>query len=656
MARSERQTKSPWVAMSAAGVFVLLTVSALVFRKASGCSAFLGIALAGGIGLVESLLAAAHAFFSRRVQVEREQASLALSGFTSQELFDESRDDALRAAERVSEHYTRYAVPVIAALIGVLGLAFAISGWRSLGAEIGDAEIRYAFQYGVIAIGMFVGCLVLGSFFNGMSREKGGRWLRPTGGWFILSAVLFLAAAVFLFGVQFSPSWVRFDQTVGRIFLVVVGVLAAETVLTVVVEYYRPKIAGQEGFPPFESRILGLFTQPGGIARNLALSLDYQFGFQISEASFYRFLQRSLAPFFLAVGLGLWLLTCIQVIEVDEHGVRERFGRVVAGREQALGPGFYMKLPSPFERIRTFPTGKVQQLDVGYVRGEEDGAATPPDMQAPEIMGDPTGRVIVWSKAHNREETNFVVAAGGAGQTDSSTEYAPGSESGNRAVPVSFISASIPVYYRVSDLYQFLYAHSEAEKTLKDVATREIVAYLASVEFFQVLTERRAESAKLLQERIQAAANRVELGVEIAFVGLEGLHPPVRVGNAFDEVVSASEEMHTEILKSQQYAIRRRPDARIEAFKMTSAAEAYRLQRVRVAQAEAGRFLSQLVAFRASPELYPLRTFLDLLETDAAGIRKFVVSFGDATEVTILNLEEKLRPDLLDVDLEAPEE
>lgn len=650
MDRPIQQSKTPWAALIAVGCFCLATVLALVFRNASGSLAFLGVALAGAIGVLESLLGAFHAVFARRVEKEREQASLELGRFASQELFDESRDDALRSAERVSAQYNRYAVPVVAGVAGVVAILLAVMIYRGIDATAG--EIRFAFQYGIISIGMFVAFLVAGSFYNGMSREAGGRWLRPLGGWFVLTALLFLVAGGHLLAVQVRPGWLAFDPAMGRILTVVVGLLGVEMVMAVIIEYYRPKIAGQPVLPPFESRVLALFTQPGGIARNLALSLDYQFGFRVSEASFYRFLQRSLAPFVLLVAVGVWLLTCFVVVEVDEHGIRERFGRVVAGREQPLSPGLYIKLPSPFERIRTFPTGKVQQLDVGYVRGQ-DGAIPEQD---PEMMGDPTGRVIVWSKSHNADETDFVVAAGRFVESPEAVPPAGVTQDVNRAVPVSFLSASIPVYYRVSDLYQYLYGHAEADKTLKDVATREIVVYLASVDFFEVLTERRGASADLLQERIQAAADAVELGIEIAFVGLEGLHPPVRVGSAFDEVVSASEQMHTEILKAQQYAIRRRPDARIEAFRTTSDAEAYRLQRVRVAKARAARFASQLIAFRAAPELYPLRTFLDLLETGTRDVRKYVVSFGDAAEVTVVNLEEKLRPDLLDVDLDAPEE
>ncbi len=642
--------KSPWAGIGAGACFVLIMVFALAFRQASGSSAFLGIALAGGIGLLESLLAAAHYHFSNRVDYEREQASLELPGYSSEELFDESRDDAVKDAERVATQYDKYAVPAVAAAVGIASVLLAIAGWRSLAAQTLADEIKFVFQYGVICLAVFVGCLIAGSFFNGLSREQSGRWLRPAGGWLLLTALLFLGAGIYMLGVQMRPEWIDYDKTVGRVIIVVVGLLAAETVATIIIEYYRPKIAGQEVLPPFESRILGLFTQPGGVARNLALSLDYQFGFRISEASFYRFLQRSLLPFVLLVAGGLWLLTCVVVIEVDEHGIRERFGKVTAGRNRALPPGLYFKLPAPFARINTFPTGKVQQLDIGYVRGDEgefDGA--------PEMMGDPTGRVIVWSKTHNAEETDFVVATKRFEQAiEDKTVQVLDDRDENRAVPVSFISASIPVYYRVANLYAYLYEHANARRALEDIATREIVAYLASIDFFDVLTGDRGASAELLQKRIQTAANATGLGIEIAFVGLEGLHPPVRVGADFDAVVGASEEMHTEILEAQRYAIKREPDAQIEAFRTTADAEAYKLQRVRVAQAEAGRFMSQLIAFRAAPEIYPLRTFLDLLETDAADIRKFIVSVNDATEVTILNLEEKLRPDLLDVDLDAP--
>jgi regulator of protease activity HflC (stomatin/prohibitin superfamily) len=271
-----------------------------------------------------------------------------------------------------------------------------------------------------------------------------------------------------------------------------------------------------------------------------------------------------------------------------------------------------------------------------------------------EQVGDLTGRVIVWDKSHNKDETDFVVASK---PEDGGARIDTGTDAGSK-VPVSiyFMSASIPLYFRVENLYDYAYRHQDPRKTLERIAMREVVRYLASVDLFDVLSAKRAEGGAVLAERIQAASDRVQLGIEVVFVGLQGIHPPVRVGQYFNEVVSASEEKHTEVLQAEKYAIGKEPDAEAEGIKIKAAADGYRYDRVQVARAEAERFHKQLQGYEASPRIFVLRSFLDLLETEGQAVRKYVIATGRGREVVILNLEEKLRPDLLDIDLESDEE
>jgi len=299
-----------------------------------------------------------------------------------------------------------------------------------------------------------------------------------------------------------------------------------------------------------------------------------------------------------------------------------------------------------------FPVRSVQEIDIGFVA--EDAAAAPrPPADPSERPGDLTGRVIVWGKAHVRDETNFVVAC--RPEQDGGATPVP---AGRIKEPVSvyFMSASIPLYYKVNDLPAWLLGHQDARRTLEETATREVVRYLANVDFFSVLCRNRSAGGEELRRRIQAAADQVKLGVEVVSVGLQGLHPPVRAGKAFDGVVAAMEEGHSDVLKAQRAAVAIRAAAEGEAVTRKTLAQAYREERIRVAAAEAGRFEKQMAAYRASPALFRLNSFLDLLETAAPRLRQFVVATGaNGSEVTILNLEKKLRPDLLDLNLDAKE-
>ena len=116
---------------------------------------------------------------------------------------------------------------------------------------------------------------------------------------------------------------------------------------------------GQERRPPYDSRLLGLFAEPQGVLRTIAATLDYQFGFEVSDTWFYRFMERAIVPLLLVQVVSLWLLTSLVVVDPDEVAFVERLGvPYVTAEDQAKGlqasllhPGFYLKWPWPISRL-----------------------------------------------------------------------------------------------------------------------------------------------------------------------------------------------------------------------------------------------------------------------------------------------------------------
>ena len=92
-------------------------------------------------------------------------------------------------------------------------------------------------------------------------------------------------------------------------------------------------------------------------------------------------------------------------------------------------------------------------------------------------------------------------------------------------------------------------------------------------------------------------------------------------------------------------------EARRRANEMVQQAEAYKYNVSTVSSAEAGRFRSQLEAYRKMPEMFRLRTYLSFLENDCAPLRKYIVSASLPYQIIELNAEEKPRTDLTDTDL-----
>jgi membrane protease subunit HflK len=632
-------------------VGVLLLILGTFIMKAGNCSAMVPTVAAALTVVLLGLLGAGRCAFAQRQAIEESEAEAFRKEHGKSELFDDA-DESVRMATRANTQYLKYFVPIFTFALGIGLILFSIGVWRHWRSMLAFPQALNPMPLAILSICCAIGTLIAGSFFVGASREKGCRWLRPAGAWLFFSCVLFLGSGVALFLEYFKKAAAEADITVARVALFMLLVLAVELLLSFVIEFYRPRMPGEEERPLPESRLLALFTEPGGVARNVAASLDYQFGFQVSEVWFYRFLERTVAPLLALMLVTLWLQTCLVVISTEENGIHERFGRVVS--QEALKPGLYFKLPAPFSRINRFPVDHVQEISVGseHKHGDAHGDAAHDGHKHDDDKkkaDSHDARVILWSSAHADEEMSFIVATTPEGSISRS-----GLDVEGRGAPTSvgLISAHIPLYFKVKNLYEYMYLHRDPGGTLKNIATRELLSFLAGEDFWHVLGPRRFHGGELLEQRIQSVADELQLGIEVVFVGLAGLHPPVAVGGAFDNVVAAREQQYERELKGLAYAVSREPQARSEAVTMVDQAQAYKQERESVSAAEAERFDRQLKSYNASPELFKLDSFLGVLDESGQKVRKYVLTNEQNREVLILNLEKKLRSSLLDLNLD----
>jgi len=535
-------------------------------------------------------------------------------------LFTESGGDTF-PARRARAQFERYVVPGFTVLLFLLQSGAVYFLWKYVNddrpATPQQATVVMALN-GLFALIFFQ----FGKYSSFLARLEQQRLLRPQASYLLLGAALSLVTA--LVEVAGWAGYPKVDLTVSRVLTVLLGLAAGENLLALVFEIYRPRLQGQAEHPLYEGRLIGLLSQPGGLITTAAQALDYQFGFNVSETWFYRFLERAL-PWLILTQVGLLLAsTCLVFIEPGEQALLERFGKPVAGRD-LLGPGPHVKWPWPIDRVYRYQTDRIQGFTVGIVHDE---------VSAKE-------RVVLWSKSHAKEESNLLVAS----RTQQSTNLV----GGEQAVPVSLLVVNVPVQYQISDLRAFAYHHANAAQLLERLAHAEVTRYLVSVDIDDIMSAGRLRAAEDLRERTQARADAFQLGVKIVFVGLHGIHPPVKVAPDFERVIGAIAERDATNLHARAYAATNVLVAKGVAAQRRNEAEAYRLRTLAAAEANAGRFTNQLTAYRASPEVYLLRTRLDTLGRAMAEARTYVLALTNTHGVAILNLEEKLRKDMLDV-------
>jgi regulator of protease activity HflC (stomatin/prohibitin superfamily) len=468
---------------------------------------------------------------------------------------------------------------------------------------------------------------LLGKYSAGLARLDRQRLLRPGAGYMLLGSLVLTVVALCEAAVYFG--FASTDGYVARVFCLILGLAAVENLINLVLEIYRPRLRGQSARLLYESRVIGLLGQPGGLIRTAAQALDYQFGFKVSETWFYRFLEKALSWIILGQLAALWLSSVLVIVEPNELALLERFGRPVESRS-VLRPGAHLKLPWPIDQVYRYKAQEIQSLVVG----------PSPD---PQFENE---RTVLWTRPHYREEFNLLVASRDAAGRASTT-------GGERAVPANLLMASIPVQYQITNLVQWAYRHADAAKLLEGIAYREVSRYLVSVDVDQVMSYRRLEAGEAIRDRIQQAANAKGLGVRINLVGMQDIHPPVgnkqvAVAAAFEAVVGAIQQKQTNILDALAYEAQRIPAAQAEATNILSTARSEATTRIAVAQAEAGQFGNQIAALTAAPSVYMQRSLLETLARTVAGVNKYYIGTTNTANAIWLNLEQSIRKDILD--------
>jgi modulator of FtsH protease HflK len=604
-----------WIVLLGATIG-MLTVSRFVSSSAGVMATVLT-----GFGLLVALLSYFHMGLVEREQFEKMELEELSKARGSQSLFADSAADTF-SARRSREQFERFVVPGFTALLFVAQGFAAYWPWEKLTtmpALVPDRATLAMALLGLFGLILFM----LGKYSSGLARLQNQKLLRPGAAYLLLGAYGCFATAGTIAAVL--AGFPRADLYVGRALCVVSGLAAIETLLALILEIYRVRMKGRDTRLLYESRLVGLLGQPEAIITTAAHALDYQFGFKVSETWFYRFLERALGWLVLAQFGALVVSTCFVIVDAGDEALLERFGQPL-GDHGVIGPGVHFKLPWPIDRTVVYHTEQIQSFIVG---AEPDKSAT-----------------IAWAVSHAAKEDNYLVAS-----HELNPEILSNETSEAKSPPVNLLSVSIPVQYQITNLATWAYVNEDPESLLRGGSEREVTHFLASADFDEVMSSGRAAAAVALTRNIQAQVDALQLGARITFVGLEDIHPPVKVAKIFEQVVGAAQLRDSKILQAQAYAIVTNAVAGGESFKRVAAANADEHSAVTNSAARAELFASQQLAYNAAPGrngVYEQRAYLDTLVDGSRQSRKYIIAATNTPDILIFNLEDKIRSDLID--------
>jgi membrane protease subunit HflK len=608
-------------------VLLVVAIGALYFTLQTNSTVGLGGVVLLGIGTLIGFFSFIQSHLIDRERVEALEMQELDRTRGNESLFAGAAEDAY-PSRNARRQFEKWVVPVFSVLVligqvfGLVLVSSQLGGWTLFSTQGSDSAIPIM----IFALFMVV-LFMMGKYSAGLAKMDDQDLLRPGANYMLLGSVVCTAVVIAETASIEYPVW---EKVFTWVVFVVIALSAVENLGTLVLEIFRPRLDDKKTRLLYDSRLIGLLGQPGGLISTAAHTLDYQFGFKVSETWFYKYLERTLALIIAIQVVVLFLSSSFVVIQANEEAVKERFGKHT---DKLLAPGFHLKWPWPIDKVYRYKTGEIQEFVLGVL--EQNDEAEP--------------EVLLWTTQHNHGSSNDMIVASSDGLLDSAD---------SASVPVNLLTVSIPVQYRINDLTNWVKTGNTVSM-LRKLSMRAVTRYLIGVDIKELMGPGRTKAQEELKKAIQREADDRELGGEIVFVGLQDIHPPVGqneqskatggVAESYEKVNVARLHSETNRLGALQYKAGRVPMARGLAAELVANARSESTNKVALAKAEAGRFSHQISAFKAAPSVYMTRSKLETFQQATRGARKYILSDTKNRDIINLELQDKLRSDLLDV-------
>ncbi len=621
-------------------------------------------------------------------RLERQEAleaeALAADDARAAALFNEAGQQ-LAIARRGLERIYKYGLNIVSLLVGVylttlgaLFFYFSLNANRTiyqaegLAAEAG-LTTGLGINPGANLVLLMLALVVLGfasflvaRYVAGMTTEKAWIPLRGGAAYLMGSAVviaLLLVAAVFAYFNE--PRGFVYGSVVISAVMTLLGV---ETLLAFLFGIYRPRKTGEFVRPAFDSRILGWLTRPESIGKIVTETLNYQFGFEISRSWFYQLLARLTLPLVVVGVVVLLLMSSLVFVAPQQNAIITTFGAF----DRVAQPGLHFKWPWPVGRAQKYDVYRVHQIILGS--------------RYEDFM---EGIALLWTNQHTETDETYLVTAPTPTSDDDDqliTDIAAG----------ELIGCDVVVKYRIAEggLKQYATSAVDPVKYLEAVAEQVINRYFATKDIDTLLGTGRLDASQTLLQQIRDEANRVQLGIEVAFVTVSVVHPPQKseVAMKFHEQIGASQEKLAAIEDARREAesilasvagsrekalqiqnaidavndLQARVDADPndeatrqqlldasakveqlidaaggEAAQQLAAARAFRWEHAISELARTERFRSELAAYQNAPRYYKMQLYLEALAEALKDRRKVIIdSRSDHSPHIRLQLED----------------
>jgi regulator of protease activity HflC (stomatin/prohibitin superfamily) len=480
--------------------------------------------------------------------------------------------------------------PWVVLVCAALSVAVASLAWRAPVQFALAAVLRppsAALIAGVAAFALAFGTLVAELFFS-MHAARGRAWaslanlLRAA----LLSALVAAVCVVLLAYAGVSSVWPVHALSAFS------AAIALEFALRAVFSWFAPPHTRSGDASGPDSLVASLLRlRPSPLAR-FSAQLRNRYGIDLRQNWVLQSVVRMLPAAIGTIVVCAWLLTGVVILGPEQRAVYERFGAPVA----VWQPGLHVALPWPFGKARAIDNGAVHQLVVSGSPEESVAASplVPADAQTPEQLN------RLWDVVHQGETSQVI--AGGSGDRQN----------------FQIVSADVRLDYRIGLLdaaaRASLYRTDDVPQTVRAIANREVVRYLASHTLDSLLETRQTVMADTIRRAVQAQLDRLSSGIDVVAVVIESVHPPTGASAAWHSVQAAQIRAEASVAEARGLAAQALGDAQQQAETAVAQAAAQAADVTSAAQVQQTSFSADMIAAQAGGPAFVLEYYLHNLQ------------------------------------------
>jgi regulator of protease activity HflC (stomatin/prohibitin superfamily) len=336
--------------------------------------------------------------------------------------------------------------------------------------------------------------------------------------------------------------------------------------------------------------LLARLLAEGAASRSVVAPVRRHLGIDFARSWALAYVRAAFAPLVLLLMLFGAALSGVVLVPLDGRAVYERLGAPV----RVLPPGLHLVLPWPLGRLRRVEFGTMHEVALnGDAQPERFGAEDVPPFAADRL----------WEQ-QNPAETWFLIAS-----------------ARERQQSFQMVSADIRLFWRVglndADALRATYAAADPVALLREAARREAARFFSDRTLDVVLGENRETMAGRLRAAVQRELDTADVGIDLAAVVIEALHPPGGAADAYHAVQAAQIDAQTSISNERGLAFATLSEQQQVATGLLRRAVATSEEIVGGARAEATLFAADHDAdrggappFRMEQRLAALRTLL----------------------------------------------